>query len=204
MGESSDDDLIARATTGDAGAIEGLLERYLPDLRGYLALNAAEVVLRNESVADLAQSVCREVLAHLHDGRLRFQGRAEFKQWLYRAAVLKLSNRGRFWHAAGRDQAAPDAGHSGTSSVGESPVLVEGGTPSQDAALREEVERFRKAFVQLGEDQREAIALFHVEGLSHAEIAARKGITESHSRVILARALAQLARLGAATPRAGA
>ena len=44
------------------------------------------------------------------------------------------------------------------------------------------------------------IALFHVEGLTHAEVAQRLGISATNSRVRLARALIKLARLGAQTP----
>lgn len=191
---ASDTDLLARATSGDSAAIERLMVDHLPGLRGYLARNAGELVRQNESVADLAQSVCREALAHLRDGRLCFQGEAEFKQWLYRAAVLKLSTRRRYWGSAGRAEIARNL------SASELRPAAEGPTPSEDVHLREELDRFRRAFEQLTPENQELIALFHVEGLSHAEIAARLSITEVNSRVRLARALAQLARLGAPAP----
>jgi RNA polymerase sigma-70 factor (ECF subfamily) len=199
--EPSTDDLLARATTGEPGAIEGLMVRFLPGLRGYLG-NRAGGLRHNESVSDIAQSVCREVLAHLRDGRLRFRGQAEFKQWFYRAAALKLSERRRFWRSAGRD-AVEDAGPAapGASDIAWDPAAD--ATPSEDAMLREEAERFRRAFEELDGPEREVVELFHVEGLSHAEIAARLAISATNSRVRLARALARLARLGAQTPRGG-
>jgi RNA polymerase sigma-70 factor (ECF subfamily) len=199
MGDT--DPLLARATTGDAGAIEELLERYLPDLRGYLARHAGELSQR-ESVADLAQSVCREVLEHLRAGRLAFQGEPQFKQWLYRAAVMKLGGRRRYWRADARDaRAAPPAAPPAASDSrdGHQP-FVDPGTPSADAVFHEEIERFARAFAALADEQRQAIALFHLEGLTHAEIAARLGVSESYSRALLSRALARLARLGAARP----
>ena len=58
-------------------------------------------------------------------------------------------------------------------------------------------ERIRQFHGSLSDEQREAIALFHVERLSHAEIAARRGISESYSRALPSRALARLAREGA-------
>jgi RNA polymerase sigma-70 factor (ECF subfamily) len=67
--------------------------------------------------------------------------------------------------------------------------------------LREEAERFRRAFEELDGPEREVVALFHVEGLTHAEVAKRLGISETNSRERMARALARLARLGAQTPR---
>ncbi len=196
-------ELIARATSGDALAVEELLERHLPLLRGYLARNASQRVLDRESVTDLAQSVCREVLERLRDRRLVFQGEAQFRQWLYRAAIMKMMARNRFWTAerreAGREMAVRPA--SGAPSVDEPPAPV--CTPSEDAAMHEELGRFENAFASLPTDSREIILLHHVEGLAHAEIATRRGITESHSRTLLARALARLATLGVGPGRPG-
>ena len=64
--------------------------------------------------------------------------------------------------------------------------------------LSEELDRFRAALDSLPDAHREAIVLHHIEGLSHAEIAERMQISVSYSRALLSRALARLARLGAA------
>ena len=53
--------------------------------------------------------------------------------------------------------------------------------------------RFERAFAELPEKYRGVLELHHVEGLAHAQIAERLGITEPHSRVLLSRALARLA-----------
>ena len=193
-----DDDILSQvhaATTGDRGAIEALLERYLPALEAYVARHAGPVVRAREAPADVAQSVCREALEHLHAGRLHFQGEPQFRQWLYRAAMMKLASRRRHWRAQRRDAGREQiAGAAESSAPG--PEAVDPATPSQAARLSEEVERFADAFDQLDEGQQQAIVLHHLEGLSHEEIAERLEITAANSRVRLSRALARLARLG--------
>ncbi len=189
-------DLLSRASHGDEAAIELLLSEHRPAIERFMLRNAGALLRERESASDLAQSVCREVLARLRDGRIRFQGEAEFKQWLYRAAVLKMMSRQRYWQAerrdAGeareRDLAPPDPSGGGE-------VFVDHATPSQDAALLEEVDRFAQALARLPQDYGEVIALYHLEGLSHEQIAVRKGITNAHSRVLLARALSRLSKL---------
>ncbi len=197
MGPDSESvDLLARATSGDRGAIEELLELHLPELQGFLARRAGDVIRAHESAADLAQSVCREALEHARDRRLRFLGEAQFKQWLYRAAVLKLMSRRRYWAVTGR----ADAAQALPLATDSSPVLARGETPSRDAMFLEELERFAQALAQLGPEQRQAITLHHLQGRSHAEIARELGTSEAYSRTLLSRALARLARRGAATP----
>jgi RNA polymerase sigma-70 factor, ECF subfamily len=192
--------LFESATRGDERAVEELLARLLPDLRRYLDRNAGALVGAKESSSDLAQSVCREMLERLGTERFVYQGEAEFKQWLYNAALFKIRARQRFYLAAmrdaGRQVALPDAGApSGSGEAGEV-AGTEGGTPSEAAALHEEVERLRAALAKLPENYRQIIQLAHVEGLAHKEIAARLSISEANSRVLLSRALARLATLG--------
>ena len=66
---------------------------------------AGHLVRAKESAADLAQSVCREVLERIGDGRFEYQGEAAFKQWLFQAAEHKMQNKHRFYRADRRDGA---------------------------------------------------------------------------------------------------
>ena len=188
--------LVDDASHGDERAVESLLTHYLPDVERYLRRHAPAQVLAKESGADLAQSVCREVLERLADERFEYRGEAEFRRWLYNAAELKLKNRFRFY---GRDRRAADR-EVGPISSPDGPAAGEAlyrtlFTPSQHAIRSEELERFEAALAGLSEDERAVIRLFHMEGLSHREIARRRGIQEGHSRTLLSRALARLARL---------
>lgn len=189
MSEPSEE-WIARASGGDERAVEELLVRYLPDLEAYVDRRAAHWLRQRESASDLAQSVCREVLVRLRDGRFAFRGEPQFREWLYRAAVIKLVERARRGGAQLRDPAAE---------VRDSAVLASlpaHATASAAAVLHEQLERFQAAFAALDERSREVLSLKLVDGASHAEIAARLGLSEAHSRVLLARALAQLAQRG--------
>jgi len=191
--------LVDDATRGDGAAVEELLARYLPDLERYVRRNAGAVVRARESSSDLVQSVCREVLERLASDRFEYQGEAEFKPWLYKAAMLKIMNRHRFHTAdkrdAGREQPLESSRVGGRAAEA---LQRDRGSPSGDAMLAEDLARIERAFGRLKPAYQEVITLAYVDGLPHKDIAERLEITEAHSRVLLSRALARLARLGAA------
>lgn len=189
------DEWIRRASTGDDAAVEHLLVRYLPDLVEYLDRHAAHWLRQRESAADLAQSVCREVLVRVRTGRFSFQGEPQFRQWLYRAAVIKLMERARRGGADKRDPAHEQRHVGSDSSFAPNAVRLDT-TPSEVAVFHEELARFHAAFAALPARSREVISLKLVDGLAHREIGERLGASEAHSRVMLARALAQLAQAG--------
>ena len=188
--------LVEDASRGDASAIEALLDRFMPELTRYVGRRAGRAVLAKESGADVVQSVCREVLESLRTERLEYRGEREFKQWLYRAALLKLEGRRRHWRAEKRDALTEFVlgAHS------DSPEVAASGSPSAEAMRHEDAERMRNAIASLPENYREIIELAYVEGCTHAEIAARLSISETNSRVLLSRALARLATIGARAP----
>ncbi|HEX5050449.1 MAG TPA: sigma-70 family RNA polymerase sigma factor [Planctomycetota bacterium] len=196
MDDSKASKLVESASGGDQRAAEQLLVHYWPDLEQFLARRAGGVRGAVESGADLAQSVCREVLADLADQKLRFRGEPEFRQWLYQAADLKLKEKRRYWgrkkRAAAREVAPPASG-----SDARERFFISLCTPSAAAQQREELERLHRAFDALPADQRRLIELAHFQQRPHAEIAALLGITETNSRVMLTRALARLSTLAA-------
>ncbi len=174
--------------------VEALLAEHLPGLRGFLRRRAPELVLEKESAEDLAQSVCRDVLEHVDDGRLELVGDSAFKQWLYEAALWKIRARTRRHRAQRRDaareierldrsDAPPDA---------LAPAISE--TPSRIAQTAERREAVRAAIDALGGRDAQVLRLAVLEERPHREVAAELGIDESHSRVLLSRALARLAR----------
>jgi RNA polymerase sigma-70 factor (ECF subfamily) len=190
--------LVQSATSGDAHAVEDLLARYLPELRGYLQRNAGALIAGKESSSDLAQSVCRDMLERLGTERFVYRGEAEVKQWLYNAALFKIRARQRFYLAARRD-AGREVGildaSTGSSAPDLEPSAAQHG-PGSAAELREDVERLRAALAHLPENYRDVLLLSNVDGLSHKQIADKLGISEANSRVLLSRALARLATLG--------
>lgn len=191
--------LTDAAAAGDRGAIEALLERFLPDVRAFVRLRAGPALRARESNSDLVQSVCREILEHAE----RFQHPSEgaFRHWLFTTAQRKLHHRHEYWMAQKRGAVAevPIDPGGDASSAGDVPDLMSRyrrfSTPSGAASLREEVERVEAAFDQLSEEHREVITLAHLTGLSRAEIAERMGRSEGAVRVLLHRALARLSGL---------
>lgn len=181
--------LVGQATSGDPAALHALLERYLPDLDGYVRRHTGAQLAQKESRSDLVQSVCREVLEDLAGGGFEWRGEAPFRQWLYQAALNKIQGKARFHgaqrRALDREQPLSEAGAQ----------LDVQRTPSMSAADAEERERFRRALAQLPDAQRQIVEWSHFEGLPHKQIAERLGVTEAHSRVLLSRALAQLAKI---------
>lgn len=189
---------VHAATRGDAGAIEELLARFQPALERHLAFNAGGLVLARETPEDLAQSVCRELLEKLRSGRFEFRGEAAFRDWLYRAALMKLVDRQRRWTAQRRDAAreTPLDGlgerSSSTAPRPQAPAISE--TPSRAVEQQEEFQRFERVYTELPERQREVLRLHHADGLPHADIALQLGISEANSRMLLSRALARIGR----------
>lgn len=181
---------LSRAHDGDRAAVEALLVEFLPGLRAWLAHHAGAAVAAKETPDDLVQSVCREVLERLEGDRIEYRGEAQFRQWLYQAAAHKLQNRRRHLHAERRD-VRREVVASGTWED----HLARLSTPSAHAMRREDLACLESALAALGDEQREIIRLARLEGLSHAEIGSRLGVSESHSRVLLARAMARLGRL---------
>ncbi len=186
---------IHQASQGDTAAVDQLLLRYLPDIQRFLGRQAGQLVRAKESASDLAQSVCREVLERLEDGRFDYQGEAAFKQWLFQAAEHKMQNRHRFYKADRRDgarEARPQGDDDNAS--GELPGQVT--SPSMHAMRAEDRQALEVHLAKLPEQQAAVLRSFHFEQLTHKEIAEALDITESHSRVLLARGMAKLARLG--------
>ncbi|HLQ38151.1 MAG TPA: sigma-70 family RNA polymerase sigma factor [Planctomycetota bacterium] len=187
--------LVTQVSSGDPGAVGELLERYLADLRAYVGKHTGPQLAGKETPADLVQSVCREVLEGMQRGAFEFRGEAQFRQWLYQAALHKIQMKARYFgaerRAGHREQPLGDGG----SQAGMTPQVSR--TPSRSAAEREERQLFRQAMQQLSPPQRQIVEWAHLEGLSHKDIGARLGITEANSRMMLSRALARLARIAA-------
>ena len=81
--------------------MDALLERHLPGLFAFMRLRAGEFLRRRESVSDLVQSVCREVLAD--PGDFSYRGEGQFRRWLYTTALRKIIDKGRYYRAEKRD-----------------------------------------------------------------------------------------------------
>ncbi len=187
--------LVKQACGGDSAAMDVLLRQNLPGLRAYLRLQSDRKLRARESVSDLVQSVCRELLQDLPSAQVETE--QAFRCWLYTSAHRKILVRRKYWVAEKRDVSrsvpADGADAEREQSLLESYAVL--ASPSRHAAANEEIARIENAFEQLPDEYREVISLARFVGLSHAEIAARMGRTEEAVRQLLTRARARLARL---------
>lgn len=170
--------------------IDALLLEQMPALMVFLRHHTGEELAARETVEDLAQSVCREVLQD--SPVLQFDDRNQFRAHLFLQALRKVVDRARFHRMAKRDmrreRPLPE-----TRSAGEIGVYGRLVTGTQVAIARERLALVEKALQLLPEAQREAVLLSRVAGLSYEEIATQKGVAESTIRALAARGLTRLA-----------
>lgn len=187
------DSTLAAARSGDSGAHDQLFARNLPDLVTYLRAKVGGQLAERESVRDLAQSVCREVLRDLD--QLEFRGEEQFRAYLFLQASRKVIDRHRYHKQEMRDPARQQALPADTEAAELFGAFASNPSPSRVAGAREELSRVERAIERLPDAQREAVLLSRIRGLSYQEIAVQKGTTEAAVRGLVARGLANLATM---------
>lgn len=201
MGQvSSDADpqvLLLLARRNDARALGTLLETY----RKYLELLARmEVGRRLQTKLDTAD-VLQETFLEAYRSFPSFRGttEADFVAWLRGVLSRKLSNLVRhFLRTQGRDlrREQPleiDFDHS-SRMLGQG-FFANEGTPSQNAARREQGVVLAEALAQLPDDYREAIVLRNLEELSFPEVAERMSKSVDSVQKLWVRGLANLRQI---------
>lgn len=185
--------LAQRAAQGDAKALEILIERHLPSLRAYVRGRMGPELRALESVSDVVQSTCREVLEH--ENRFRHPSPSAFRRWLFTTAARKVADRLVHKRALKRD-AGPALRIGAASGVTESRLWAcysRFSRPGHRAEVADELARIEGALDRLSDEQREVLLLAHLAEVPRSEIATALGKTEVAVRSILHRALARLA-----------
>jgi RNA polymerase sigma-70 factor (ECF subfamily) len=188
------DELFAQSRAGDPAALGRLLEQY----RAYLALLARlQIGRRLQGKAD-PSDVVQEVFLEATRGFPKFRGQTEGEllAWLRRVLATKLGGLVRRYVATRRRDVRREqdlaAELDETSRCLGGLVVAPGGSPSQEAARREQAVLLADALERLPEHYREVIVLHHMEGLSLPETARRMGRTAGGVEKLWARALARL------------
>ena len=156
-----DSALVLAMTSGDAGAMSALYDRYAPGLLGLALRITREQADAEEVVVDTFAQVWRDAA--------RFEvGRGSVAAWLVtitRSRALDLlrarTRRGRMAVAAEAETASPVAMGSGFAS------------PIAGVLADERARKIQDALLVLPDAQRIAIELAYFEGLSQSEIAER-------------------------------
>lgn len=153
----------------------------------YVRLHAGKLILGKESASDIVQSACREVLEDL--AAFEYRGESAFRQWLFKATLNKIHERGRRHRALKRDARREQQGPFDEDIDKLLPSFT---TPSQVAIAEETMGRLEKAFAQLPDDYRRVITAAKLLGQTHVEIAEDMGRSKTAVRVLLHRALFRL------------
>ena len=181
--DQRDKALASQASKGDAKSIEELLVRYLPRLRAFIRSQVDAKARLKESVSDLVQSTCREVVEAGPD--FEWQGEARFRAWLFTAALNKIRGRLRQLGAQKRTRRRNE-------DVDLDDLVdprAEANSPSRVAAGHEFNATMETAMDSLSEDYREVLALSRLGGLPSTEVARLMGRSEGAVRTLLSRAM---------------
>lgn len=173
---SSDQAMVDRARGGDRDAFRQLVERH--QRRIYAVIRG--MVRNDEDAVELTQEVFVKVYTSLDS----FQGQSAFYTWLYRVAVnLTIDFRRKEWRV--RKDEYDDA--VGSEAVAKS--MPVDSSPHRSYKQREILRRMDAALGVLNTDQRTAIVLREVDGLSYQEIADAMGCSQGTvmSRLFYAR-----------------
>jgi RNA polymerase sigma-70 factor, ECF subfamily len=170
--------LIARCAAGDEDACSELVEEH-QRLVFQLALNLLDDA---QEALDLSQEVFLRVFRTLPT----FRGNSSLRTWIYRITINQAKNRLRWWRRRRRAQQVSLDEHE--RQHGELPTDSLGSSPDRMLRQRELGERLRQALDHLPFDQKSAIVLREVDGLSYDEIAYSLGVAVGTVKSRLARA----------------
>lgn len=135
----------------------------------------------NEAL-DLSQEVFLRVFRTLPG----FRGQSTLRTWIYRIVVNQARNRQRFWRRRHRAHQVSLDEH--IRDHGELPAPGDGGAPDRLLGQKQLAERIRTALEHLPFDQKTALVLREIDGLSYEEIGFSLGIAVGTVKSRLARA----------------
>lgn len=175
---STDWELVQQCNAGDEAACTRLVtdyQRMVFQLGLHLLGDAQEAL-------DLSQEVFLRVFRTLS----QFRGQSSLRTWIYRIALNQASNRQRWWRRRFRShQVALDEHVESHGDLSESRSFA---MPDRVLQQNETADRVWRALAGLPFDQRAAIVLREIEGLSYDEIAESLGIAVGTVKSRLARA----------------
>ncbi len=135
----------------------------------------------NEAL-DLSQEVFLRVFRTIH----AFRGQSALRTWIFRIVVNQARNRQRWWRRRHRSQQVSLDEH--IRDHGDFPEQNNGSSPDRLFGQKEVAERLRTALDHLPFDQKTALVLREIDGLSYEEIAYSLGVAVGTVKSRLARA----------------
>jgi RNA polymerase sigma-70 factor (ECF subfamily) len=178
----SDWALVQQCNAGDETACTRLVadhQRMVYGLALHLLGDAQEAM-------DLSQEVFLRVFRTL----TQFRGQSSLRTWIYRIVVNQASNRQRWWRRRHRSQQVALDDH--VAHYGEIAEWRQSAMPDRVLQQVETKDRVQHALAELPFDQRAAIVLREIDGLSYEEIADALGVAVGTVKSRLARARGSL------------
>jgi RNA polymerase sigma-70 factor (ECF subfamily) len=194
---SDSGNLLVKARRGGEDARGALLEAY----RAYLDLLARVEIGRRLRTKIDASDVVQETFleAHRNFASFRGSGEPEFVAWLRGILAARIANLVR--HYVGtqardvRREQGLEVNLDQSSQALDRGLFSLQGTPSQQAARREQGVLLAQALARLPEEYRDVVVLRHLEELSFPEVAGRMERSVDSVQKLWVRALARLRQL---------
>jgi RNA polymerase sigma-70 factor (ECF subfamily) len=186
--------LLEALQHGDEAAQHQVLLRYQPWLRLLARMQIGAKFQGKFSESDIVQEALLQACRDLP----RFRGGTEVEllAWLRQVLAHVLAHQIRRYHGTQQRDISKEISLEEAlirSSLCLQQMLVSTGpSPSSQAAKHEQELKLADVMARLPDDHREVIVLRNLEGLSHAEVAARMGRSVGAVRMLWIRALAQL------------
>ena len=193
-GDADTEDLIGRASRGDAAAVEELFARYRDRVRQMIAVRIDPGLLGRFDASDVVQETLVEASRKLPE---YLEGQPlPFYPWLRQIAWERLVDARRRHvqarkRAVGRQRQQHRLPDRSTTALADR-LIASGTSPSGHFAREELRDRMQATLRALPPRDREVLVLRHLEQLSTREIASVMGITESAVKMRQLRALQRL------------
>jgi len=170
--------LIERCAAGDQLACADLVAEH-ERMVFQLALN---LLGDRDEALDVSQEVFLRVFRTIH----RFRGQSALRTWIFRIVVNQARNRQRWWRRRHRTEQVSLDEH--IAQHGDVPAARDGNSPDHALHRKELAIRLWAALEALPFDERTAIVLREVDGLSYDEIAFSLDVTLGTVKARLTRA----------------
>ena len=168
------------------------LEKYRPYLILLARMNLGQGLQGKLDASDIVQQTLLE--AHRKRAQFRGQGESELAAWLRQMLAFAIADLHREFNRAKRDVARERAlavSIEGSSCQIEA-LAAQQSSPSERPVRHENMLRLAAALLQLPEDQRQAVELKHLQGLSVADIAGLLKRSETAVGGLLRRGMTRL------------
>lgn len=169
-------------------SFEELFERY----RALVFQLAYRMLGDREEALDVSQEVFLTIYRKLH----HFRGDSSLKTWIYRIVINRAANRCRWWNRLRRRGTVSLDEHLSTEcsrSVAET-LESQGRSPEQSLLVEEERAEIERSLLSLPVQQRGAVIMRDIEGLSYEEIAEAMDVSLGTVKSRIARGREELKR----------